>query len=232
MAEQWALRMPRSGLSSAGALRLRKIDVCLRGNAVWMRGAEPAQEFQNALHALPAAERFDIGAGGVLMPAGHRVPVARLPDGPWVALADALRVEAQTAVLPGLAPKPVEVQLVRSAHELESNVTIVSAEAWRSFALEASVLRLKGLRFALSETRALIWGRPVPSIPGARYAESGGIAIPAGFVLYPIGDTDVLRTALGLKEGDLAVFQEDGSFELIESVLFAAATRSAVRMSF
>jgi len=96
----WALRMRRDGLIHAGALRLRSIEVCALGDAVWLRGGDLAQELRGVLQALPAVERFDIGAGGMLMPAGKSVPVARLPDGPWMSIASALRLEAQTALLP------------------------------------------------------------------------------------------------------------------------------------
>lgn len=232
MADPWALRMPRAGLLSAGALRLQKIEVCIAGDSAWLRGAELSLEIRHALQALPAVERFDLLPTGALVPRGQSVPIGRLPDGPWLPLVSTLRLETQAALLPGTPPRTADIRLERSEHERPANVLIAAADAWQSFALKTSTIRLSPLKFALADTRALIWGTPPPSIPGERFFESAGIAVPCGFDLVPLNDTELLRTLLGLQEGDLALFREDGSYEFIESALFVPATRSAVRLSF
>ena len=87
MSDQWAIRMPRASLIFAGALRLKKIDVCERGETFWLRSSEPVQALQSALGTLPHAERFDIGPGGALFPPGSRVP----PTGPLGPMKEAHR---------------------------------------------------------------------------------------------------------------------------------------------
>lgn len=228
---QWALCMPRAGLGAAGCLRLKRIEACIEEANAWLRGSEPLEELHRALQSLPGSQLFIAGPDGVLTPLGHRVPAARLPEGPWTPLAQALRVGMGAGLLPGAAPSRVELRLEHSATERDANVLVASPQSWTSFANEASIHRLRPLKFALSASRALLWGNPLPSIPGTRYFESHGIAAPCGWQLAPIHDTELVRAALSLAEGDFALFHEDGSFEKIDACFFTAATRAAVRLA-
>ena len=229
----WALRMSRDGLQNCGALRLKKIDVCDCGALVWLRSNEALPALQHVLAALPNAERFDVASDGTVLPEGCQVPVARLPKGPWITLAAAITIEPQVALLPACTPPQVDMRVERSTVEREPNMLLATVEAWRDFALTASIHRLKPLKFALAvrEACVLVWGIPVPSIPGARIAERSGVAVPCGFELRPINDPDVVRAVLNLADGDVALFRIDGSFEHIEAHHFVPATRSAVRLS-
>jgi hypothetical protein len=76
-----------------------------------------------------------------------------------------------------------------------------------------------------------IHGHPLPPMPGPRYVEAGGIAIPGGFTTTPALRSAVLRKTLRLANGDLAVLEIDGTFERIQADGFVKATRAAARLS-
>jgi hypothetical protein len=186
---------------------------------------------------------FTVDGNDLLTPVNQKVPIGKLPQGPWIAIGEALAIQAPVAALPGVLERKVRVGLVRSGIEREANVLIAEMDAWREFGIAAPAIRLKNLRFALSASRALIWGVPAPPIPGARFVEENGIAVPCGFALYPLSDPEILWALL--KPGanptraeqhcpchtDLAIFFEDGTYDIIDGSLFVAATRSAIRQS-
>ncbi len=228
----WAARIPETSLAAASSLRLRPVEFCTVADQVWLRGSEPFEQIQAALAALPGAQLFMVSADGLIVPAGARVPTGRLPARPWVALSNGISVTAPTSALPGTLPKKVPLRLIRTENIRESNLLVATCETWRDFALSISTVRLRPLKFALSSSHAVIWGRPVPAIAGVQYVEDRGLAVPSGFALHPLSDPEILRPLLQLSEGDLALFREDGQWDVIVGGLFVSATRSAVRQSF
>ena len=81
----WALRMPIDRASTAATLRLSHgVMVCHRGEELWLRGGEATHR---AVQALPCTARYVVTSGDYLAPPGARVPVARLPEGPWTPIA-------------------------------------------------------------------------------------------------------------------------------------------------
>ena len=233
----WAATLPRESLAAASALRLKPVEVCEAPAQVWLRGAEPLEPIQFALAALPGAALFDVAPDGLATPAGARVPAARLPDGPWLKLSDVVSVAAPAASLPGRPAGKIPLRLVRSDRVREANLIVCAPEAWRDFALATSAVRLRPLKFALSASHALVWGRPLPAIAGTQYVEEQGLATPSGLALAPLADPEILRPLLGLATGDLALFHEQApgmgvTWEVIVGGLFVPAARSAVRQSF
>src|SRR5581483_3346205 len=113
-----------------------------------------------------------------------------------------LTITAPVTALPGTLTGKVQLKLVRCERAGEPNVLIAAADVWRDFVLAAPAVRLKPLKLALSESQALIWGSPVPSIPGERFVESDGIAAPCGFTLHPLSDPEIIRPLLRAADGD------------------------------
>ena len=66
-------------------------------------------------------------------------------------------------------------------------------------------------------------------MPGQRWVEHEGIAVPAGWTWTPAVEAGLLRQAFELAEGDVALWHEDGAWERIAADELVRATRAAVR---
>jgi hypothetical protein len=95
----------------------------------------------------------------------------------------------------------------------------------------APAVRLERLLFATDGTRAVIWGDPLPPLPGDRYVERSGIAALCGFEWRPAIDPPSLRRLLALEDGDLALLSSDGAWQRVCAASFVRARRSAIRFT-
>jgi hypothetical protein len=198
--------------------------------SLWLRGDDFTEEIHLELRKLPGARRFTVGAGDEITEVGKRIPAGVLPRANWTPLAEWLRPRPQPAALSGVVPARVPLRLVRASEEHPANLLLTAVHAWSAYATSAPAARLRPLRFAVAaDGRAVIWGTPLPPIPGRRYAERDGIAVPCGFSWGPPVEPAVLREVLQLDAGDLALLDETGACEHIESDHFARASRAAVR---
>lgn len=226
----WAVRLDAARAAAAAGLRLVPgIEACESGADVWLRGPEGGEELALALRRLPGADRYEVLPGGALRVPGKRVPAGALPAGPWVAAADWAAAEPQAGALPAELTQRVNARLEPAGAERPANLLRVPMAAFAAWAGSAPAARLRALSFAASEDEALVRGEPLPPLPGRAYAESGGIAVPCGRVLLPAAGAAAWRARLALAEGDLALFDDDGSFERIPEAAFVRASRSAAR---
>jgi hypothetical protein len=62
--------------------------------------------------------------------------------------------------------------------------------------------------------------------------DRGGLLLPSGYCWEPFFEPQILRRSMNLAAADLAVFNLDGSYELIRAENTVAASRSAARRSF
>jgi hypothetical protein len=93
-------------------------------------------------------------------------------------------------------------------------------------------VRLERLTFAASaDGRALVRGRPLPPIPGTRYYERAGVAVPCGWGWPSWLTAELVRAALVIAPGTLALFSPAGTWEEIPADQFVRATRSAARLT-
>ncbi len=232
-AADWAVRLALSDATATAALRLRAgVDVLVQGAELWVRGGAFDDETETALRKLPCTARYAVQVDGALLAWGERIPCGSLPEGTWTPIAEWVRPRPQDAARPGEPSRRVTPRLVRGSTEREAAILVAGSVAFAAWAETAPAVRLKPLVFALCEDgRVLVRGKPLPSIAGTRFAEEGGIAVPCGWAFQPPIDAAVLREALGLAHGDLALFSEDGSWERIPREALVRASRSAVRMS-
>jgi hypothetical protein len=122
--------------------------------------------------------------------------------------------------------------LVPSEAEGEPNVLVTSRACWLAYGGNAPQARLDRWSFAMETTgRVAVRGRPLPPIAGTRYIEQEGVAAPAGWSWVPRLSAQVVREALQLDAGDLALLHDDGTWDYIAAEDFVRATRSAIRLS-
>lgn len=226
----WAIRIDASRAAAAASLRLRSgIEACEAGESVWLRGPDGGEELALELKRLPGAERYEVLPGGLVREEGKRVPAGKLPDGPWTSAAAWSGPAAQEASLPAELTQRVKPRLERTGRERPANVLRLSRAAFVGWAETAATVRLRPLAFAASGEEVVVRGEPLPPVKGLTYAEEGGLAVPCGWALIPEAGTAAWRERLALAEGDVALFNTDGSFERVPAAAFVRASRSAAR---
>lgn len=229
----WAVRFRAEEAPHAAAMRLLAgVEVLAVGDEVWLRGSSLDEVTEAELRKAPCAARYFVRGDDRIVAWGERVPSTRLPEGEWRPIADWIRPEPQSPAAAVAPAGRVTPRVVRSSEEREAALLVVAEARWIEYASTAPAARLKPLLFALSaDGRVLVRGTMLPPLEGTRYAETEGIAVPCGFAIDPPVDASVLREALGLAPGDIALFDERGGWERVPREAFVKATRSAVRMS-
>jgi hypothetical protein len=231
MTPVWAVCLPNESALAAAGLRLeRAVEVLETPAAIWLRGSEVSDRLNKLLWQLPGALRFDVLPGGELQPVGSRLPGGRLPAGSWVAIRTWAQIELPPAEFAGEASHRVALQLVRTAGEHDANVLLLALADWEAYGVSAPQIRLNQWRFAVSaKGMVIVHGRPLPPLPGERFFEQSGIALPCGWGWLPSIEAGSLATVWRLKPNDLALVSVDGSWQRIRADQFAKATRSAIR---
>jgi hypothetical protein len=231
MNSAWAIRLLRSDAATLAALRLRStLEVLETEDEIWLRGKSADEELNLKLSALPAQARYEWLPDNRLRPLGKMIPAAVLPSAPWQPLKSWLQAVFPPAALAGMDPVPVELRLVRSAGEHETNLLQTDMSEWSRYALTAPKVRLERLRFAVDNVgRVLVQGNPVPPLPGKRFVVHGNIAVPAGFAWTPAVSTPVLLRVFGGAESSLILWEEQGRFTRFSAEQFVPASRAAVK---
>ncbi|WP_395737186.1 hypothetical protein [Prosthecobacter sp.] len=198
---------------------------CESAGRVWVRGPVGLE-----WERLPALQRFNVDDAGRLTPAGHRLPTARLPDGPWQPLSEFLRVRPAAAALPALHVAPVAWTLEPSAEFRPPALMLLPFEALLAWGLTAPAVRLQSLRFAKADDgRACVMGGLLPPLPGEAWCVEDRIATPAGWSL-PKGVTPALVAAcMKLSPGETVLLHSDGSAERLPAEAFVEISRSSLR---
>lgn len=227
----WAICLAREDGNTLAVLRLAGgIEVGEDGEWIWLRGRRTDERLEAKLSALPARERYEWLPSNQLRQFGRRIPTARLPDLHWQPLAAWLRVEMPVAAIPATLPKSVRLRLVRCSREQEPELLLTGLDELGRFAAAAALVRLERVQFAASLCgEALVRGRPLPPLPGRRFALHAGVAVPAGFAWEPAVRAEVLARRFGISGDALVVWNEDGSVTRLHAEQFVPLTRSALR---
>jgi len=225
--------MPLEHAAAAAPLRKHAdMEVCAVGERLWLRGSHWSDELDQSFRRILGAERYRRLADDKIALRDCILPSDVLPTGAWSPLDTWLQPVAPPTVLPASGVKRAPLRMVRAAVERPVNLLEIDFRAWHDYAVCAPTVRLSRLSFAVSDFgHALIRGEPLPPLSGARYFESKGVAAPLGWIWSPTVDAEVLRQAIGLADGAIALLTVDGLCDVIESDDFVRATRSAVRLT-
>jgi hypothetical protein len=236
----WAIELDAADASACGMLRHEPgIEACIQQGRLWLRSKSMNDVLAARLLRLPACGRYEVTNAGALVAQGSRVPHGRLPEGTWLALHCWLPLErppAQSAVVPACIDK-VGLTLVRSDSLREANVLQVSLRAWTLLATEAPLIRLAKWSFAVDESgTTLVRGTPLPTLPGQRLVEDGGVAVNAGLTWFPHVSPAVIREMVGAVGTDLTILSNSPNSSGVFCIIvpgdsFMRATRSAVRLT-
>ncbi|MEZ6057552.1 MAG: hypothetical protein R3C01_12695 [Planctomycetaceae bacterium] len=227
----WAVEIAKEHRGELGRLRLLPgVEIGETTSSYWLRGTQPIDEASGMLLAIPHAKLFHLNADGTLLPWGKRLSSGRLPSTPFGPLERMLQPTLPVAAYPRGQVARVPITLVRSDEERPATIVLTTLKEWLDFATTAPEVRLHVLSFATSsDGRTLVRGEPLPSLPGRRYWEHNGVAIPLGWTCSPAQAAAVLFDVVQAERDDVVLLHDDGSFETIASDHFVRASRSAVR---
>ena len=198
---------------------------------LWLRGV-PAGEEDLTIRQLPARQTFTLGEADLLFPVGKNVPVGKLPGLNWQPLVLFLPIVLPVSGLPGFPESKAELRLKPAATLQKGEALLTSLQALKNFAETAPEIRLRAVRFAVSETgKALVLGVPLLPLPGQEYWLNEDLLLPCGFELDPPGTAPLIVRSLNAERSGLLLFDIDGSWQKIKWEYLLPATRSGIRMS-
>ena len=197
---------------------------------LWLKYQWGKGEIPLALQQLPAKARYRLEEEGWLFPVQGLTPIGKLPKLDWLPIAAFVTVELPTAALPGVVKEPSPANLIRSEQLKESHYLLLSWKRWKEYALQASNLRLAPLSFAVSARQeALIYGYPLPPLPGQLFWEEYRILLPAGWAFEHAIMAQILSvTQLEGKE-EILLYPLKNECERLARTDFQPASRSAIR---
>lgn len=237
-ADVTAARIPADGLGALAPVRGRDgVRVAVAGDTAWVTWPAGADDVAACLRAVRGCEFF-AHRGGTWFRFGARVPTSDgPPTDPGRPLA-AVLVPAKFAVVPppdrvtGRPPAPasggrptdcrVSVRLVRGGTPVPATGVVCRVADLLAWAESATSQELATVRGAVAGRRAIIRGKPVPSIPGPRFW-GDTVLVPLGFRPDPAVPADTLRAAAGAAAGELLVIGSDESGEIACEVVPLAA---------
>jgi len=231
MTARWIVRLPQAQRAALAQCRLLPgLETAEAGDAIWVRGGELKEAQERLLRAIPRAEWFRIDVGGELRQEGKRLTSGLLPTLAWRPITEASPVALPRPGFAGTPLRPAGLELVRSGEPRTPNLLLVTKEEWSRYVETAPLVRLASWKFAADGAgRILVRGLPLPPLPGERFVEEDGIALPAGWTFALPLSAGVVRDVLGIPRGDIALFASEGTWEHVAERDFVPASRAAVR---
>lgn len=231
MSAEWVILLSEHAVEALGALRRNAdLQVLRDSDGIWLRGS--VDEGNSAIRSLPARARYRIDNDNKLIPFGAALPVRLLPSGEWMSLTAALRPVAPEISYGMPADISIVPSLERERAVRRPNGIICRFDQWLAWVESAPAVRLEVLRFAMCDDgRVFIHGTPLPPVNGEFKVVENSIAVPAGMCLPDCFPLPALQKKLKLAPGDVALLNNDQSWEFIKADWFQAATRAAVRTS-
>lgn len=198
----------------------------------WVHLEENSPNTSKLFDRIGCLERYSVSPGERLIPIGKRLPVDTLPTGDWKPLSALLSPKADDTALPARPSAPQTFELVERIEPATPNALLTSIHKLKEFAEIAPSFRLTPLSFATcSDSRVLIVGSPLPSVIGEAIFIENNIALPIRKTLSHPAVEGLIRTALGLRGNDLALFSADSACEVIDCDHFKPGSRSAIRLT-
>src|SRR5262249_52549002 len=140
--------------------------------------------------------------------------------------------ELPVATLAAHCSERIAIALEPASASDAPDLLVCALADWSDYATRAPQVRLERLTFAASaDGRAVVRGTPLPPIPGTRYYERAGVAVACGWGWPSWLTAELVRAALNIETGAVALFSPAGTWEEIPADQFVQATRSAVRLT-
>ncbi len=231
--KEWILVLAHKDAATVGAVRdMPGLRAAMHGEELWLRGITIAGRAELKLQQLPALQTYMLDEQDRLFPPGKPTPIGQLPHARWQTLQEFIPVTLPVSAMPGALPAPYPIQLAPSSTPQEGDALLTELAVWKTYAEGAPLARLQPLRFAVSESNAvLVVGTPLPPVPGREYFLRGNILLPCGYDFDPPVIASLIARKLNPQGQDLLLFDMDGQWEQIPLEYFVPCTRSAIRLT-
>jgi hypothetical protein len=202
------------------------------GEFIWLWGITAGDTTNKLIVSLPILYSYTLNETGLLFPDGSKTPTKKLPDFDWMPIKKFMPVTMPVSAMPGSAPAKMAVVLSRTGQIKETYALLVTLSDWKIYADSAPETRLRQLSFAVSAYgETLIYGQPLPNIPGRAYWRRGQMLLPAGFDFDPPVTAELIAVQLNGDQSAFMLFGADGNWQNIPLAAFQSARRSAVRLT-
>lgn len=231
--KEWVLKLARKEQEALGSVRcIPELRGAVAGDWIWLRGPAAPAPLDVEILRLPLAETFLTDERQHLFFPGSRTPFSKLPDLDWQPLSELFPVEVPSAALPGQLPASYRGPLVPTTEERPGEVLLTEWETWVRYAIHAPAIRLEPLQFAAAaHLQVLIWGAPLPPIPGKEYWLNHSLLLPCGFDFAEPVVAALIKQKFNPREDALLLVDTYGQWERIAVRHFVKASRSAVRLT-
>lgn len=215
-----------------GAVRcISDLYVAVNESGIWLKCKGEFATNNMLLQQLPVQKTFFIDGYNRLFIPNTLTPVAMLEISEWVSIKAFVALEIPIAIMPVRLQSTINVNIVSSMNERNADALLTSLDVWKAYAMQAPLIRLQQLMFAVSENAdVFIIGSPLPPIPGKAYWIKNKVALPCGFDLEWTFLADAIEKKF-TTGGELILFAENGEWQKIPDSYFVKATRSAVRLT-
>lgn len=230
--KEWVFQLSKDDYELLGPVRcMPGLQAAIEENKIWLRGITAASVPNFSLLKLPLKKTFLLDEEGYLFLTGAVTPVEKLPALIWQPVATFITIEAPVSFLPGKTNSKACIYLKNSHEERPGIALLTTLSAWKSYGETAPDIRLKSLRFAVSENEeVLITGTPLPPLPGQEYWSYENLLLPSGYDF----EIPVMATLVGQQlhgNDDIIVFDAGAGWQRIPASYFVPATRSSIRLT-
>ena len=227
------LVLKQTDRAALAAIRLfPSLEVATEGTDIWLKLPLSNDGLDPKIRQLPLISTFIVDDKQLLYPIGGLTPVSRLQPMRWQPLTAFMPIELPVSIFPAASVSAISVEVVPSGKEREAAALSTSATAWLAYVSTASEVRLKRLKFAVSDdTKVFIMGTPLPPIEGETYWLHNNIFMPSGFDFALPIVSELIFQKEKLDNQAFLCFNTEGAYHRLEVLDFVLATRSAVRLS-
>jgi hypothetical protein len=215
------------------ALRsLPGLRVATEDNVIWLRGITTGNDSDKLTRSLPVLYTYTLGQDSLLFPVGKRTPTKKLPELNWLPIRQFIPVTLPVSALPGKLNTSIPVTLKRSGKVRENFALKVKLAEWKVYAETAPQTRLNQLHFAVSaKGEVLVYGQPLPNLPGEAYWRLESMLLPAGFDFDPPVIAKLIASKHESGQEIFMLFEPGGHWQEIPISVFKPAKRSAIRLT-
>jgi len=227
------LLFQKDKLNSLATIRaLPNLQIAFWEDYFFVKGFTEKADTDPIIAALPVEKVFFLKEQNLLFEKGKSTPTQELPNLQWQFLTQALPIEMPVAALPGKTPQPLFIRLIPSQKPEKGTLLKTDLKTWQQFAETTLEVRLQRLQFAVSENgNVLIWGTPLPPIPGEEFWENKHSFLPCGWEFEHSILGDLVQQKWNMERDAVLIFDKEGEWQRIEKENFVKGSRSGIRLT-
>jgi hypothetical protein len=231
LADVCCARLPADGLAVLADLRTRPgVRVVERDGVVWVFWPPADADVTTRLLPVQGVELFT-RRDGLWFRVGQHLPYEGVPDEEGRPLAEALTPAALALPAPPEpSPRPVRLTVVRDGQPRPATALLAPLADLARWADLATSHALSALEAAVCGDVVLVRGAPLPPLAGGTRLWGRLVLVPLGWRPEPDLPEAALADALGLREGRLALLNQEG-VEVLPAAALAPLTRAGLRLA-